>query len=196
MGQFLEQYRGVLFLILIVLALLGIIAFLWLRSEPPSPILIAPTSSPLPETTATPRPLRVYVSGAVQHPDVYLLAPESIVKDALLAAGGPASDADLDRINLAMPVADSQHIYVPRTGEDNPPIDLPSTQSTASGQVNINTADPDELDSLPGIGPSIAQRICAYRENHGPFTQIEDIMEVSGIGPATFEKIRDLITTR
>jgi competence protein ComEA len=196
MGHLLEQYRGALFAVLILLALVGIIVFLWLRPQPPSPVLIVPTPSPLPEITVTPRPLRVYVSGAVQHPDVYPLAPDSIVKDALLAAGGPATDADLDRINLAMPVADGQQIYVPHTGEENPPVDLPSPQSATPGRININSADPNELDSLPGIGPSIAQRICTYRDEHGPFSQTEDIMNVSGIGPATFAKIQDLITTK
>jgi competence protein ComEA len=137
----------------------------------------------------------VYISGAVQQPDVYLLPPDSIVKDALVAAGGPADDADLDRINLARSVTDGQHVYVPRVGEKDLPIEPSSDPSPSSDKVNINTAESAELETLPGIGPSLAQRICDYRQAHGPFAQIEEIMDVSGIGAATFEKIQDLIAT-
>jgi competence protein ComEA len=145
--------------------------------------------------TPTPRPLRVYVSGAVQNPDVYALPPESIVKDAVTAAGGPTSDADLDRINLASPAADGQHIYVPSLGEETLPVQPPSRLPASAGKVNLNTAEAAALESLPGIGPTLAQRILDFRQASGPFERIEDVMEVSGIGPGIFEQIRDLITT-
>jgi competence protein ComEA len=131
----------------------------------------------------------------VQQPDVYALAPDSIVKDAVMAAGGASDDADLDRINLALRVADGQHIYVPRTGEDALPVSPPSGRSVTPDRININTADLAALESLPGIGPTLAQRILDYRQAHGPFARVKDIMEVSGIGPSTFEKIQDLIVT-
>lgn len=195
MRQWLERYRAVLFFGLVALALVALILFRTLRPQPEAIILSTPTPLPTPEATPTPRPLRVYVSGAVHQPDVYPLPPDSIVKDAIVAAGGATDDADLDRINLALPVADGQHVYVPRLGEENPPVQPPSRQPAAGGQVNINTADSAALDSLPGIGPALAQRIIDYRQEHGPFARLEDIMEVSGIGPGTFEKLRDLITT-
>ncbi len=195
MGSWLERYRGVLFFGLFLLAVVAVILFQALRPRPEPILLSPPTALPSPETTPTPRPLRVYVSGAVLHPDVYTLLPDSIVKDALLAAGGPADDADLDRINLALPVADGQHIYVPRQGEEDLPVELPSRLPGSGSKVNINTADVAALESLPGIGPALAQRIVDYRQAHGPFVRIEDIMEVSGIGPATFQEIQDLITT-
>jgi competence protein ComEA len=193
--QWLERYRAVLFFGLIVLALVALILFQSLRPQPESIILSTATPLPTPEATPTPHPLRVYVSGAVHQPDVYPLALDSIVKDAIMAAGGATDDADLNRINLALPVADGQHVYVPRLGEEDPPVQPPSNQPAAGGQVNINTADSAALDSLPGIGPALAQRIIDYRQEHGPFARLEDIMEVSGIGPGTFEKLRDLITT-
>jgi competence protein ComEA len=193
--QWLERYRAVLLLGLIALALLALILFYSLRPQPESIILSTATPPPTPEATPTPRPLRVYVSGAVHQPDVYPLLPDSIVKDAILAAGGATDDADLDRINLALPVADGQHVYVPRLGEEDPPVQPPSDQRAGEGKININTADVAALDSLPGIGPALAQRIIDYRQEHGPFARLEDIMEVSGIGPGTFEKLRDLITT-
>jgi competence protein ComEA len=195
MEQWLERYRAVLFIILVVLILAAVVLFQLLRPIAQPFVLTTATPLPSPEATATPRPLRVYVSGAVTRPDVYTLPPDSIVKDALLAAGGPAENADLDRINLALPVSDGQQVYVPRLGEENPPVQPPSAQRAPDSKVNINTADLATLDTLPGIGPVIAQRIIDYRQANGPFDRIEGVMDVPGIGESTFEKIRDLITT-
>ncbi len=196
MEEWLERYRVVLFFVLLAVSIVGVFVFQILRTEPPDVVLISPTEPLAPEATPTPLPLRVYISGAVQKPDVYALPPHSIVKDVLIAAGGPAQDADLDRINLAMPLADGQQIYVPRVGEEELPVAPVSNQSALAGKVDINRADQAGLETLPGIGPSTAQRIIDYRQENGPFAQIEDIKNVSGIGPATFEKIRALITTK
>lgn len=193
MRQFVASYRGVLFFILMAAILTAIVLLQWLRPAA-SPIILV-TSTSASDATAAPRPLRVYVSGAVQSPDVYTLPAESIVKDALLAAGGPTEDADLDRINLASLVSDGQHVYVPHLGEENP-VSYPSASRSGAGyKININTADLNSLESLPGIGPVLAQRILDYRQSHGPFSRPEEIMEVPGIGQATFDKIQDLITT-
>jgi competence protein ComEA len=202
-GEWLERNRIYIFLFLIAATAIGLASF-WVRRPKPAPILITtplPTFSPTPVSTPTVAPLRVYVTGAVERPDVYILPPGSIVKDALLAAGGPTVDADLERINLALQLSDQQQVYVPYEGEDSPPIAPPSGSSpgsdpSAAGQVNINTASLQELDTLPGVGPAIAQRIIDYRTEHGPFQAPEDITEVNGIGPATFEELRDRITTR
>jgi len=116
-----------------------------------------------------------------------------------------ADDADLDRINLALALYDQQQVYVPHTGEATPAAPLPSgaqpptsagsEDATATGgKVNLNTATVQQLDTLPGIGPAIAQRIIDYRKAHGPFTAPEDITNVKGIGQATYEKLQDLIT--
>jgi competence protein ComEA len=195
MEQWLERYRVILFLVLIAVATAGVVLIQVLQPQPEPIHLVTSTPLPTPAATPTPRPLRVYVSGAVRHPDVYTLPPDSIIKDALVAAGGATAEADLDRINLALPVADGQHVYVPRLGEESPPVPSPSIQSPSDGKININTADAAALESLPGIGPVIAQRIIDHRLANGPFTQIEEIMDVSGIGPATFEKVKDLIAT-
>lgn len=195
MEKWLVRYRWVL-LGLVAAAVAGAFLFQLLRPESPAIILSTPTPLPTPEVTATPRPLRVYVSGAVQRPDVYTLAPDSIVKDAIVAAGGATDEADLDHINLAMPVSDGQHVYIARYGEESPPVQIPSGQRVTGGRINVNTADLAALESLPGIGPVMAQRILDYRQDHGPFSRSEDIMNVSGVGPATFEGIRDLITTK
>jgi competence protein ComEA len=198
MGQWLDHYRGLLLFVLIVLVLAGIVLFELHKPDPPAIILASPTPLPSAQPTFTPRPFRVYVSGAVQHPDVYSLPADSIVKNALTAAGGATADADLDRINLAMSLVDGQHVYVPRQGEEQVPVEPPGNSSTAGRQttINVNTASLAELETLPGIGPALAQRILEYRQAHGAFGQIEDIMEVSGIGEATFAKIRALISTQ
>jgi competence protein ComEA len=179
---------------------------LWLRRPQPAPIILStpiPTDTPTPVPTSTPAPVRVYVTGAVREPDVYVLSPGSIVKDAIAAAGGAAGDADLERINLAVQVHDQQQIYVPRQGEGTPPVPpvataLPAAESRSDALsvsiVNINSASAAELEALPGIGPAFAQRIVDYRAEHGPFVMIDDLMEVKGIGPATFAKLEGLIT--
>ena len=195
MSNWLERYRGYILITVINLIVLGGMVFVF-RTPRPSEIIVAlplPTATPLP--TPTPRPLQVYVSGAVNHPDVYELPTESIVKDAIEAAGGATSEADLDRINLALSVADGQHIYVPRQGEESPPISPPTepsgtTSAQAEGKININTASQSEIETLPGIGPSKAQGIIENR----PYDSIEGIKKVPGIGEGTFKKIQDLIT--
>jgi competence protein ComEA len=184
----------VLLFVLVLLVIAGLILVQALRPRPQPLILSTATPWPSPAATATPHPLRVYVSGAVLHPDVYTLPPDSIVKDAIVVAGGATTDADLDRINLALPVVDGQHVYVPRLGEQDLPLPSRSGSSVSDGKININTAAAEELESLPGIGPSLAQRIVEYRQAHGPFARVEDLTQVSGIGPGILEKIRDLIT--
>jgi competence protein ComEA len=195
----LERYRIYLFTMLIGLIALGGVVF-WLRRPTPEAIEILPPPSPTSAPTATPATVTVYVSGAVIHPDVYTLPEGSRVKEAVEAAGGFAAQADRDRINLAQLLHDEEQVYVPRIGEESPPLATPvtrgSTSTSSGGRVNINTATAAELESLPSIGPVYAQRIIEYREHDGPFQQIEDIQQVRGIGEATFEKIKDLITVR
>ena len=197
--EWVDKYRWYILLAVVAVVGGGFIFIQMRRPEPPPLILSTATPVPTPEATPTPRPLRVYVSGAVHHPDVYTLALDSIVKDALLAAGGASEEADLDRINLAQPLADGEQIYVPRLGEEDPPVQPPSgqrSQTILTGKININAADVMALESLPGIGPALAQRILDHRKANGPFASPADIMEVSGIGPATFEEIQHLITTQ
>jgi competence protein ComEA len=141
--------------------------------------------------------MRVHVSGAVRQPDqVYMLPPGSIVEDAIEAAGGPTGEADLARINLALELADQQHVHVPEKGEEDRPPAVSGGDADAGGSalVNINTATQAELETLPGIGPVTAGRIIAYRQANGPFERVEDLDNVPGIGPATVEGVRDLAT--
>jgi len=200
-------WRGYVGISLVWLAVLaGVLLFTRRPTEQPIEILPPPTSAPTPTPlpTSTPRPLRVDVAGAVREPQVYTLPPGSIVADAIAAAGGPAEDADLDRINKAIELQDGVQVYIPHIAE-TPPVPAVSPSQTAappversappvvlSGPVDLNTATLTELESLPGIGPKIAQLIVDGR----PYARPEDLLEVKGIGPATLAKIRDLVTVR
>lgn len=165
------------------------------NAPPLSVAMPSPTANPSP--TPTPAPLRIHVTGAVLQPDVYALPPGSTVEQAVEAAGGPAPDADLERINLAQELHDQQQVYVPRQGMANPPPISGgglTGDRTGDARININTATAAELETLPRIGPATAQQIIAYREANGPFTTIDEIQNVPGIGPATFAQIKDAIT--
>ncbi len=173
---------------------------------PPQPT-ITPPPQPSPQPTATTGFLHVYVSGAVVRPAVYELPPGSLIDDAVRAAGGFAAGADAAAVNLAQPAADGMQVHVPLLGEviaTPPPVSLPpgaeATSAsrmggiTTSGLININTATQEDLETLPGIGPSTAANIIAYREANGAFTTIEAIKEVPGIGDGKFQAMQDLIT--
>ncbi len=203
MGQEAARYRRGHIILCSVLSLIvgGVIGYFAPHPQPSMPIVVStPIPTPTPFPTTTPAPIRVHVSGAVRQPAVYELPPGSIVQDAINIAGGPATDADLDRINLAAELQDQQKVYVPRQGETSPPPPVSGGETgggeSAGALININTATAAELETLPRIGPVTAQCILEYREANGPFETIEDIQNVQGIGPATFEGLEDLITVQ
>lgn len=138
--------------------------------------------------------IRVYVCGAVANPGVVEIPQGSRVEDALEAAGGFGAEAGREAVNLADWVSDGQKLYFPKEGEA---VEESQAQSdSASGLVNINTADAAALCTLPGIGESRARDIISYREANGGFQACEDIMKVSGIKTAAYEKIKDKITVK
>ena len=139
----------------------------------------------------------VYVCGCVERPGVYELPYGSRVCDALEAAGGFGEGADEKRINLAGMISDGEMIFFPEEGEEIPDeasdhLQKPAEESPG-GLVNINTAGEDKLVTLPGIGSSKARAIIMYREEHGGFNDIKEIMNVSGIGENLFKQIEGLI---
>lgn len=179
----------------------------------PTPIITSTDEIVIP--TTTPEMIEVYVSGAVQKPGVYTLSVGARITEALSAAGGPASDANLDNLNLAQRLSDEDHVAVPHIGDTpypaisrqpsvvsakptphEPQMHTPVSQSKSAptGKININTATSQDLEALPGIGPSLAGKIVAYRQANGPFPTIEDIMQVPGIKQGLFAKVRDYIT--
>jgi competence protein ComEA len=143
----------------------------------------------------------VHVAGAVVQPGVYSLAPGSRVVDAIAAAGGGLGNAALDALNLARILSDGEQVYVLTADQVASGAAVPSAGagaagggSSAGGLVNLNTASAEELDALPGVGPSTAEKIVADREANGPFATPEDLMRVSGIGAAKYESLKDLVT--
>jgi competence protein ComEA len=155
------------------------------------------TTAPAVSTTTTPD-LVVHVMGAVRHPGVYSLPAGVRVGDAITAAGGLGEGADVERLNLAERVADGQRIYVLRTGQSAPATLAQSapagtSSSNSTGPVNLNTASASELDALPGVGPATAQAIISYRNEHGPFSAVEQLASVKGIGPAKLAQLVQLV---
>ena len=138
----------------------------------------------------------VHAAGAVVRPGVYPVPTGARVTDVVGAAGGPAADADLQQLNLAAKVADGERVYVPRRGEISPTPVGPGTGdsgtggSMPSGPVNLNTATPDQLEGLPGVGPATAQAILDYRKEHGRFTNVDELIDVRGIGEAKLAALR------
>jgi competence protein ComEA len=187
------------------------------------PALVAPnagTSAMSPPTpVATQTDLAVYVCGAVKKPGVYHLAPGARVLDAIASAGGAATEADLDLINLAEPLSDAMKICVPRKGQALSDFGRDETAMSASasgmhhrgrsrhsstgsrgshklqpGQtLDVNAASADQLVALPGVGPSLAQRIVDYRQQNGAFQTIDDLQNVPGIGPSKFDKLQPYV---
>ncbi len=147
------------------------------------------------ESVAEARLMGVHVTGAVAAPDqVYWLSEGARVADAIKAAGGALQQADLSQLNLAAYVSDGQQIYVPEQGEEVAKAQNSLSENTQTPLTNINLATKIELMELPGIGEVYAQRIIDYREEHGPFTSIEDLMQVKGIGENKFAELQDYIT--
>ncbi|TYR82346.1 ComEA family DNA-binding protein [Priestia megaterium] len=141
----------------------------------------------------------VDIKGAIQKPGVYELAADARVKDVITKAGGITKEADINQINLATKLVDEMIIYIPVIGEKTPvvtaqPSATTNSSNSSSNPVNINTASLEELQTLNGIGPSKAQAIISYREQHGLFKKADDLREVSGIGEKSFEKIQNDIT--
>ena len=176
----------------VVAAAVGVVvALLILLGRSPAPARIAPPSTSLHTTSpSSSGGIYVHVAGAVRKPGLYELSPESRVADAIEAAGGALPKADIDVINLAQVVADGMKIAVPLKGGAPPAPPTEGAAGSGTALISINSATLEELETLPGVGPVTAQAIISFREESGPFQSLEGLLEVSGIGPATFAEIR------
>jgi competence protein ComEA len=179
----------------LLLALSGVgVAVLITAMTPHGAVDIVPGSTP--SSTAGPDAgagsvIYVHILGQVQHPGLYALRDGDRAVDIVAAAGGFTADADPAALNLARFLSDGEQIIVPAVGE-TPPAGTGGVSS--DGTVNLNTADAAALETLPRIGPAMAQRILDWREKNGRFAAVEDLLDVPGIGDATFEGLRDLVT--
>jgi competence protein ComEA len=172
-------------------------ALWWLTRQAPVPVDAAlPVVEPDAVTTTTepPGPVVVHVAGAVVRPGVQRLPAGSRVIDAVDAAGGLLPEADAGRVNLAAELVDGTQVYVPAVGEVPPTAAAAdATGADGGGLVDLNIADLDALDALPGIGPATATAIIEHRERNGPFASVEGLLEVNGIGEAKLAQLRDLV---
>jgi len=207
------ELTGLVIIIMLLLAAVGV----WYTRSLPRPIDIATNAAPMgvassapsasvavaasASTSASPgTTLIVDVTGWVRKPGVFAFEPGDRVIDAVERAGGARDNADLTLLNLAAALVDGQQILVPKDGAQVPGIVPGTTPGTTGvpgatgGLVNINTADEATLETLNGVGPVLAASIIAYRTEHGPFTSIDQLDEVSGIGPATMEDLRSQVT--
>ncbi|MEO6122806.1 MAG: ComEA family DNA-binding protein [Ilumatobacteraceae bacterium] len=178
--------------------------------DPLATATIASSRTESSTSSVAPAVITVYVTGAVVMAGVYALQADARVQDAVVAAGGMANDADGEAVNLAGFLVDGARLYIPRVGVPVPPVVTPSGggstgggsaggvsgggPTTTPGPIDLNTATAEQLDALPGIGPSTAAAIVEHRESSGPYATIDDLLAVRGIGPAKLDAIRELIT--
>jgi len=185
-----QNLKSVLYLASGILFGLFLAALVWVVARNPSgeAVILRPVP--------TERPVIVHITGAVPRPGVYALPQGARVQDVISAAGGFLAEAEKSEINLAALLEDGARLDVPFIEGASPVLATPGATVVAvtTELVNINTASLEELDSLPSIGPSLAQRIIDYREQNGPFINIEDVINVPGIGPGNYERFKDLIT--
>jgi competence protein ComEA len=155
------------------------------RTPLPAPLGTSPSSGTSVDRTV----IDVHVAGWVTNPGVVTVDEGSIVADAIAAAGGLRPGAAANAVNLAATLVPGQQVVVPGPESSNGanPVD------DAGGLVSLNHATASDLETLPGVGPVLAERIVSFRESHGPFEQVEDLLEVPGIGEAKLASMRDLV---
>ncbi len=172
---------------IVLVVALGVVA--WPRSSDDIPTHLPFVTIP-PSTTTTPTEVVVHVAGSVLRPGLYHRPSGDRVADLLDAAGGPLDEADLDRLNLAERLLDGVRIWVPSVDEPQDPLPTPEA---GTGPVDLNRASASQLESLTGVGPSLAAAILDYRGRFGPLGSVDDLLAVSGIGPAKLAGLRDQV---
>jgi competence protein ComEA len=187
--------RRVLAAALLALVLV-VVAWRHAASGAPAPLRVAPVvparASPG-AAAATARLLVVDVVGAVRRPGLVRLAEGSRVADAIARAGGLRHGAERAGVNFAAPVSDGQQVVVPHRGAAGAAGAAAGSAAVSTGPVSLSSATAEQLDTLPGVGPATAQKIIAYREQHGAFRSVDELDAISGIGPSRIANLRGLV---
>ncbi|MGM0874337.1 MAG: helix-hairpin-helix domain-containing protein [Bacillota bacterium] len=205
-----QKYKKWIMVISILVALISYYYYYFIKdssssvliraNEEEEPLVLAGKEEPFTETTEEEideSTLVIDIKGAIVHPGVYEMQSGARVHQLIKEAGGLNDDADELAINLAAPLEDGMVIYIPKKGEiKENPLTMPTGQEENQEKVNINLATSDELQTLTGIGPSKAEAIITYREENGPFKAPEGLLEVSGIGEKSLEKMKEEITIK
>jgi len=198
---FSREHVVVVVVALVVGVVFAVFTFQRSRADPLPSVPPVSIAAEEPSPTPTPTPVvKVHVLGAVTHPGVVTLSDGARVEDAIAAAGGLTPDADPALLNLAAVVADGSQIVIGTVGDPAGEVNGSSGGSTGASssgtgvKVNINTASETELETLPGIGPVTAGKIIAYRTDHGKFSTVDELQEVSGIGPKTMAQLEPYVT--
>jgi competence protein ComEA len=215
-------YFGPRRLVAVATSVVAALLVVWLLIRPSAPLVesvVPQAGASLVATASTVERngvLIVHVTGAVQKPGVYRLQMSARVIDAVTAAGGATKTADLERINLAQTLIDTEQIFVPSRTSSRPrttvaprlrpsrttvPLNIPGaaapdaapSETSNDGRININSATAQQLDTLPGVGPTTAKAIVSYRSQKGPFSSVDDLLNVPGIGPAKFAAMKSKI---
>lgn len=198
---FTRSEKVVIGVCLIVLCLCGVTWVMRSTRAAVNPVQPFFSESPL-ASVKSPETVTVHVAGRVRHPGVYELPLNSRVLDAVRLAGGGLPKADLDSLNLAKVLEDGERVYVPDPSERyllaerGPGMDHTSTKKAADlpqHSISLNKAGQQELQKLPGVGPAMSGRIIEYRKAHSGFKSVDELMNVRGIGPKKFARIRNLV---
>jgi competence protein ComEA len=195
MTSLLQTRRNALLAVGAVLAVLLLGGQLLTRGRAASAPAPAARSAPPPVAAPAAKPVVVVdVAGAVRRPGLYRLDEGARVADAVARAGGTTRKAELDGVNLAAKVADGEQVVVPQRGAGVSAAAAGGGAATVpTGPVHLNSATAEQLDTLPGVGPVTAQKIVAYRQEHGGFRSVDELDAISGIGPAKIEQLRGLV---
>lgn len=194
-----EQRRKIIFIVVLALVIVvGSFYSFWQKNSVadsgPSGEVLAKGAKTTDEKT---NDIVVYISGAVNKPGVFKLTHNARVIDVVNMAGGLTLEADGAKTNMAQLLKDGMHINVankPTTSMGGGSVPLNASKGLGNGIININTADKSALDTLPGVGPALAERIIEYRQTNGNFSEIEGLKKVQGLGASKFEKLKDKIT--
>jgi competence protein ComEA len=189
MAEIPRQQLGLYALAIVAVALIGA---RYLGHEHPGSATVTADRKPVRLERSSTRAY-VHVTGAVRHPGVYTLPSWARLDQALRRAGGASAKADLDGVNLAAKVADGQQVVVPRKGAVAAGAEGTAAPGAPTGPISLNTATPEQLDQLDGVGPATAEKILEYRKQHGGFRSVDDLKQISGIGPKRFEALKDRV---